>query len=244
MDKFETDQYEVLGSFPHDSKAFTEGLEIYNGDLYESTGLCHLSGVRRVELRTGRVLQEVLVEKVCNGEDCDGTKSCFAEGLMIMNDKIFQLTWKSHKGFIYDAKDLHKLGEFTYKGEGWGLTHNGQFLIMSNGSSQIQFLDPVNFNVVNTINVTNDSKPSLELNELEYVKGEIYANIYTGPYSDYIVRIDPNSGKVVGMIDLAKLCERYRRRGVLNGIVYDERSDRLFITGKMWPKLFEIRLKN
>lgn len=188
IDKFETDQYEVLGSFPHDSKAFTEGLEFHDGLLYESTGLCEAPGLRRVELHTGRVLQEVLVEKVCKGEDCIGTKSCFAEGLTIMNGKVFQLTWRSQKGFVYDPKDLHKLGEFYYTGEGWGLTHDGQFLIMSNGSNQIQFLDPVNFKVAKTLCVTNHSEPLTDLNELEYVKGKIYANMFRTRTPRLIIR--------------------------------------------------------
>jgi glutamine cyclotransferase len=242
-DKFETEQYEVLGCFSHDDKAFTEGLEFYDGFLYESTGLCYLSGVRRVELRTGRVLQEVLLERVCKGEDCIGTKSCFAEGLTILKGKVFQLTWRSQKGFVYDAKSLQKLSEFNYKGEGWGLTHDGQFLIMSNGSNQIQFLDPVTFKVAKTIRVTNGNQPLTDLNELEYVNGEIYANMFNEQYGEHLARIDPRSGNVSIVIDLTKLCEPYRENGVLNGIVYDEEHDRFFITGKNWPKLFEIRLK-
>lgn len=235
MDKFETDQYEVLGSFPHDPTAFTEGLEFHNGFLYESTGGdkttpdIGLSSLRRVDLQTGRVLQELCIDK-----------DYFAEGLTIFENKIFQLTHRSRKGFIYDLKSFTYRTDFPYAkdlNEGWGLTHDDNHLIMSDGTNRIRFLDPIHFNVVRTICINVDKTPLSNLNELEYVKGEIYANILN---DNRIVRIDPQRGNILGWIDLTKL--RPRNSRVLNGIAHDNASGHLFITGKDWPTLFEIRL--
>jgi glutaminyl-peptide cyclotransferase len=237
------EDYEILNSWDHDRRAFTEGLRFYDGLLYESLGLCGQSSVRQVELRTGKVLKEQLVEDVCNGEDCDG-KACFGEGLTTMNGKVFQLTWSSQKILVYEARDLSRLGTFTCCGPGWGLTNDGTHLIKSDGTHELQFLDPSTFQVIYTVPVTHNSNPLDSLNELEYVKGEIYANTLGGPFGDFIARIDPQSGKVSKMVDLSKLSHRYRKNGVLNGIAHDEKEDRLFITGKQWPKLFEIRFKD
>lgn len=224
--------YEVVNSWPHDTQAFTQGLVFYQGALYESAGHYGSSTLRKVELRTGKVTQKADVDA-----------RYFAEGMTIFEGKIYQLTWMGHKGFIYDLKSFHAAGEFAYEGEGWGLTHDGRALIMSDGTNQLRFLDPQTFKVVRTISVDDHGQPLMNLNELEYIKGEIYANVWK---TDRIVRIDPQSGKILGWIELAGLLAPEERPGaedVLNGIAYDEHDDRLFVTGKRWPKLFEIRLK-
>lgn len=225
--------FEVVNTWPHDRRAFTQGLIFHDEVFLESTGQYGESSLRRVEPRTGRVLKKV-----------DVARQYFAEGLTLFQGKLYQLTWTTRKGFIYDPATFQMQGEFTFDGEGWGLTHDGQNLILSDGTSQIRFLDPATFSIRKTINVTDGGRPVRELNELEYVKGEIYANIW---HTDRIARIDPASGRVVGWIDLTGLlpdAERDDEEAVLNGIAYDEATGRLFVTGKLWPKLFEIRLKN
>jgi glutamine cyclotransferase len=224
--------YEVVHVFPHDPNAFTQGLEFQDGKLLESTGQEGRSSLRRVELETGKVLQKV-----------DVPNPFFAEGLTLLKGKIYQLTWQQEKGFIYDPESLAKLGTFAYQGEGWGLTNDGESLILSDGSNHIRFLDPNNFQVRKTIAVLDGRIPVNEINELEYVRGEIYANIW---HKDQIARIDPATGKINGWIDLTGLLapgEVADEEAVLNGIAYDDARDRLFVTGKLWPKLFEIRLK-
>jgi len=224
--------YDVLNSFPHDIYAFTQGLVFQDGVLVESTGLNGRSSLRRVDLASGNVLKKV-----------DVSEQYFAEGLTIFKGRIFQLTWKAGKGFIYDSATFERSGEFSYSGEGWGLTHDDRSLILSDGTNEIRFINPENFSVERTIKVTAGGKKIDELNELEYVKGEIFANIWQ---DDRIARIDPNSGDVVGWIDLTGLLpptDRTSQTNVLNGIAYDAAADRLFVTGKLWPKLFEIRLK-
>jgi glutamine cyclotransferase len=189
------------------------------------------SSLRKVELETGRVLQRV-----------DLATQYFAEGITLHEGKIYQLTWQSGKGFVYSLEGLQPIDEFSYKGEGWGLTDDGRYLIMSDGTNQLQFLNPTDFTVHRTLDVYSGDEPVTYLNELEYVKGEIYANIW---YSDRVARIDPHTGQVVGWIELDDLLSPpYRRRpeAVLNGIAYDEAHDRLFVTGKLWPKIFEIRV--
>jgi glutamine cyclotransferase len=224
--------FEVVNSWPHDCKSYTQGLVFHQNLFFESAGHYGESSLRRVEPRTGKVLKKVKV-----------SKEYFAEGIAIFEGKIFQLTWESQKGFIYDLDSFKLLGEFTYDGQGWGMTHDGHSLIMSDGTNQIRFLDPVSFKTERTISVYDNKRPVSQLNELEYVKGEIYANIW---HSDRIVRLDPATGKILGWIDLTGLltstgdCESV---DVLNGIAYDEQGDRLFVTGKDWPKVFEIRLK-
>lgn len=224
--------FKVVNSWPHDPDAYTQGLIYKDGILYESTGRYGSSSLRKVELMTGKVLKKVDVEN-----------QYFAEGMTLFQGKIFQLTWKAQKGFIYD-EDFKRTGEFTYEGEGWGLTHDAESLIMSDGTNRIRFLDPNTLKVQRTIDVLDQGKPLLELNELEYIKGEIFANIWQ---TDRIVRLDPRDGKILGWVDmtgLLKLKENYEKPvDVLNGIAYDEAGDRLFVTGKLWPKLFEVRLK-
>jgi len=223
--------YEVVNSWPHLRSHFTQGLVYHDGKLYESTGQYGSSLLCRLDLKSGEVKKKVDVDR-----------QYFAEGMTILNDRIFQLTWQAHKGFIYDLKDFKPLGEFAYDGEGWGLTNDGQSLIMSDGTNKLRFLDPQSFSVVRTVEVFDQGKPLLDLNELEYIKGEIYANIW---HSDRIVRIDPKTGKITAWINLAGL--RPQEDGddgdnVLNGIAYDSKTDRLFVTGKRWSKLYEIRL--
>jgi len=224
--------YEVVHVFPHDRDAFTQGLIFHEGNWIESTGEVGRSSLRRVEIDSGKVLQQV-----------DVAPPYFAEGITLLKGKIFQLTWQHQVGFVYDGLTFEKSGEFKYSGEGWGLTNDGQSLILSDGTNKIRFIDPDNFQVTKTIAVLDGHTAIAEINELEYVKGEIYANIW---HADRIARIDPNSGKVVGWINLAGLLapgEVQDEEAVLNGIAYDEASGRLFVTGKLWPKIFEIRLK-
>jgi glutaminyl-peptide cyclotransferase len=224
--------YEVVKAYPHDKGAFTQGLVFYQGALYESTGLNGSSSLRRVELETGKVLKKIEVPT-----------EFFAEGLALFNGRLYQLTWQTQRGFVYDLDSFNKLREFGYAGEGWGLTRDAHSLIMSDGSSRIRFIDPDTFEVQRLITVQDNGRDVLQLNELEYIKGEIYANIWM---NDRIARIDPKSGKVNAWIDLSGLLPPEARPdpgAVLNGIAYDESSDRLFVTGKLWPKLFEIKLK-
>lgn len=222
--------YNVVHSFPHDANAFTQGLLFDDGKLLESTGLTNRSSLREDDLVTGQVLRKTIVPDQ------------FAEGLALLDGKLYQLTWKGQKGFIYDEKTFTNIGEFPYTGEGWGLTTDGRWLILSDGTSVIRFIDPATFKVDHTINVTLRGDPQLNLNELEYVKGEIYANIWE---TDWVARIDPATGKITGMIDfswLLPLADHADNTDVLNGIAYDPAGDRLFITGKNWPKIFEVKL--
>lgn len=224
--------YEVVNRYPHDPAAFTQGLLFDGGVLYEGTGLNGESGVRRVELETGRVLERSEI-----------SPEYFGEGLTLLDGRLYQLTWQSQRGFVYGRDCLCQQGEFTYEGEGWGLATDGQSLILSDGTPRIRFLDPKTFAVTRSIEVTYNGLRVLQLNELEYIHGEIYANIWQ---TDYIVRIDPATGNVTGWINLGGLLPLTDRRpgtDVLNGIAYDPATDRLFVTGKKWPALFEIRLK-
>jgi glutamine cyclotransferase len=224
--------YEVVNSFPHDPNAYTQGLIFHEGALVESTGLERHSTLRRVELQTGKVLLKV-----------DVPAQFFAEGLTLFGGKLYQLTWKAEKGFVYDPHTFEKTGEFTYVGEGWGLTHDADSLILSDGSDKLRFIDPNGYQVRRTISVTDSGRPVYRLNELEYVRGEVYANVW---HQNRVARIDPQTGRVKGWIDLSGLLkpgEVSDEEAVLNGIAYDEAGDRLFVTGKLWPKLFEVRLK-
>ncbi len=224
--------YEVRRVYPHDPSAFTQGLLFRDGLLWESTGLNGRSSLRKVELATGHVIKKL-----------DVPSEFFAEGMTVFRGRVYQLTWQGQKGFIYDPETFQQLGEFAYTGEGWGLTHDNDYLIMSDGTNRLRFLDPATFETKRTLSVALDGRPVRELNELEYVKGEIYANVWQ---TDRIMRIDPQTGKVVGVIDLTSLlssADRDAATDVLNGIAYDEAGDRLFVTGKLWPKLFEIRLR-
>jgi glutamine cyclotransferase len=231
-DKTQQKDYEIVSTYPHDPTAFTQGLVFQDGALIESTGLEKHSTLRRVELQTGKVLQKI-----------DVPPFYFAEGMTLFNGKIYQLTWKGEKGFIYDPQTFQKTGEFTYTGEGWGLTHDADSLILSDGSNQIRFIDPNSYQVKRTISVLDGGKPLEEINELEYVKGEIFANVW---HDNRIARIDPQTGHINGWIDMTGLLKPgdvTDEEAVLNGIAYDEQGDRLFVTGKLWPKLFEIKLK-
>ncbi len=224
--------YEVVNVMPHDPAAFTQGLVYLDGDLLESTGLNGESSLRRVDLKTGAVRQQVAVPA-----------EYFAEGLAVMGDRAFQLTWRNGKGFVYDLATFHVGKEFAYAGEGWGLATDGHQLVLSDGTDELRFLDPATFAVKRTLRVVMIDHPVTQLNELEYVKGEIFANVWG---ANYVVRIDPATGQVTGLIDFTGLLapeDRSATTDVLNGIAYDAAGDRLFVTGKRWPKLFEVRLK-
>jgi len=222
---------EIVKSRPHDHDAFTQGLVFHEGHLYESTGLQGRSSVRKVDLESGKVLTRRAV-----------ARQYFAEGLTIFQGRVIQLTWQSQTGFVYDM-NFRPLSRFVYRGEGWGLTHDGSVLIMSDGTPRLRFLDPTTFAVKRTVDVTEAGRPIEGLNELEYVRGEIYANVWP---TDWLVRIDPASGRVVGRVDLTGLLAPHERKGnedVANGIAYDAAGDRLFLTGKLWSRLFEVRLR-
>jgi len=223
--------YKVVNAYPHDRNAFTQGLVFENGVLYEGTGLWGRSTLRRVELETGNVLQ---IRKLPD--------QLFGEGITIFGERIIQLTWQSCVGFVYDKNSFELLEEFHYPTEGWGITHDGKRLIMSDGTSMIRFLDPATFEEIGRIEVRDEDGPVTRLNELEYVQGEIYANVWE---TARIARIAPDTGDVIGWIELAGLLSPEDRSGpvdVLNGIAYDAENDRLFVTGKLWPRLFEIEL--
>ncbi len=224
--------YDVVKVWPHDRTAFTQGLVYFDGSLIEGTGLYGHSTLRKVVLETGFVRQEVKLPD-----------QYFGEGIAVLGGKIYQLTWQSHKGFIYDLKSLRLEGEFPFDGEGWGLTTDGRYLIMSDGTNRLRFLDPNTFTVKRTIEVFAHGQPVRMLNALEYVQGQIYANVWQ---TKFVLQIDPGTGKVLGSIDFVGLLPQsdYEQgTDVMNGIAYDARDDRLFVTGKDWPKLFEIKLK-
>jgi glutaminyl-peptide cyclotransferase len=223
--------YQIVNIYPHDSGAFTQGLIFVDGKMYEGTGQEGRSSLREVDFQSGRVLKKV-----------DVPEPFFAEGITLLNGKIYQLTWQHQIGFIYNAQTLEKTGQFQYTGEGWGITNDGHSLIMSDGSNRLRFLDPDSFRVTKTIAVTDGRTAVNELNELEYVNGEIYANIW---HDQRIVTIDPQNGRVTGWIDLTGLLQPgavHDEEAVLNGIAFDQAGNRLFVTGKLWPQLFEIKL--
>lgn len=239
------DTFAVVAEYPHDKKAFTQGLLYANlgGDIgpamFESTGLNGQSSLRRVDLETGKVLQQI-----------DLPNEIFAEGLALIGRKLFQLTWKAGKGFIYDARTFQKLGEFPLPNdertglpiEGWGLTTDGESLIISDGSYKIRFIDPETFRVTKIIEVRDDKRPLMKLNELEFMHHEIWANVWG---EESLVRISPRTGVVRGFVDLKKLYPKWRRfhrEAVLNGIAFDPKQKRIFVTGKLWPKIYEIRV--
>jgi glutamine cyclotransferase len=222
--------YTVVRTYPHDRDAFTQGLQFVDGVLYEGTGLNGRSSIRKVNLETGAVLQKR-----------DVPEAYFGEGITVWRNELMQLTWQSGVAFVYDRNTFSPLRTLRYRGEGWGLTHDGTSLIMSDGSEVLRVLDPATFDVRRRLRVTALGSPVRELNELEYVKGEILANIWQ---TDRLARIDPKTGNVTGWIDLSGLLTPRERAStdVLNGIAYDAVRDRLFVTGKLWPKLFEVRL--
>jgi glutaminyl-peptide cyclotransferase len=226
--------YEVIRTFPHDPSAYTQGLVLSDKILYESTGLYGHSDIRTVDLPTGRVRKSVPL-----------SDKQFGEGLALLAGRLYQLTWRSELGYVYDAATLAPVDSFRYRGEGWGLATDGHALIMSDGSDTLRFLDPATFEVTRRLSVTfSTGAPATRLNELEYIDGELFANVYQ---SDWIVRIDPRTGLVREVLDLAALPEKAKERSpreeVLNGIAFDPRTGHLLVTGKHWATLFEIALK-
>jgi glutamine cyclotransferase len=223
--------YKIVHVYPHNPTAFTQGLEFRDGFLYEGTGLNGKSSIRKVDLDTGKVLQETALDA-----------EYFGEGITVLGERLLELTWRSHKGFEYDRKTFAALRTFDYPGEGWGLTNDGSRIYMSDGSSQIRVWDPASLMELRRLDVHDGTRSVESLNELEYVRNEIYANVWL---TDRIARIDPADGHVTGWIDLSGLltqAEQEAGADVLNGIAYDAIRNRLFVTGKLWPKLFEIQL--
>ena len=225
--------YVVVNTYPHDSRAFTQGLEFFDGFLYEGTGLTGRSSVRRVELQTGKVVQEERLHP-----------QYFGEGITISQGKLFQVTWKDRTGFVYDAKTLKFIRNFSYFGEGWGLAHDPSGLILSDGTSTLRFLELTRFQERRRLRVMDGGVAIERLNELEYVRGEIWANVSE---TSFIVRISPKDGRVLGWIDLAGLLSGPQAKlppeAVLNGIAYDAQKSRIFVTGKLWPRIFEIQVR-
>jgi len=233
--------YDVVNEYPHDTTSYTEGFLVHNGQLFESTGATDLVPSTRslfgaVDLKTGKINVKAELDK----------KKYFGEGISFLNGKVYQLTWKNKTGFIYDDKTFKKLGEFTFPmEEGWGMTTDGTYLIMSDGSSNLSFLDPNNFKLIRVLGVTDNNGPVNNLNELEYINGFIYANIYQTTYID---KIDPSSGRVVGRADFSNLKKeaesKYPNAEYMNGIAYDSAAKKVYITGKQWPNIYEIRFRN
>lgn len=224
--------YEVVNTYPHDADAFTQGI-VFDGDkLYESTGIKGRSTLREVDLETGKLVKSHSVPA-----------KYFGEGIAVTGNKIVQLTWKARKGFVYNKRTFELEETFEYPTDGWGLTYDGRHLIMSDGSSKLYFLNPDNFEIVGEMEVYDESGPVKNLNELEYVKGEIFANVWG---TERIAMIDSKTGRVKGWIEMSGLLSEEDRRNkrvdVLNGIAYRKDSDRLFVTGKLWPKIFEVKL--
>jgi glutaminyl-peptide cyclotransferase len=226
------DTYQVVHAYPHDAQAFTQGLIYLDGHLYESTGIVGSSSLRMEELETGRILQFH-----------DVPRPLFAEGLTNWGSTLIQLTWQNHTILVYDRLTFRLLRTFPYAGEGWGLTQDGTHLIVSSdGSAMLHFLDPETMREIRNVKVTDHGVPVTQLNELEFIHGQVYANIW---HTDRIARISPATGKVLGWIDLTGLLPKEARSGpeaVLNGIAYDAEHDHLFVTGKLWPKIFEIKV--
>ena len=224
--------YRVVDEYPHDPDAFTQGLVYLDGLLYEGTGLLGQSTLREVDLETGQVLRSRPLDP-----------EHFGEGIAVLDDRVYQLTWRTQTCFVYDRATFEPLATFTYPTEGWGLTTDGERLIMSDGTSRLTFRDPATFAEVGAVDVRAGAEPVANLNELEWIDGEIYANVWQ---SEQIARIDPKTGSVVGWIDLAGILPTGQRTGkedVLNGIAYDTTTKKLFVTGKWWPTLFEIQLQ-
>lgn len=224
--------YRVVATYPHDPNAYTQGLVFIDGVLYEGTGQWGESELRQVDLDTGTVVQSHPL-----------ADAYFGEGIVVFDDRIYQITWKAGVAFVYDRETFEQIGTFAYEGEGWGLTTDGERLIMSDGSDRLTFRDPETFEATGTVVVRAAGQPVTRLNELEYIDGEVWANVYQ---TDWIVRIDPESGDVVGWLDMRGLKPaddpRWANVDVLNGIAWDADRGRLFITGKDWPELYEIEL--
>ena len=224
--------YEMVDSFPHDPDAFLQGLVWHDGGFYESTGLYGESTLRRVEFPSGRVLKKISL-----------SPELFGEGVALVGDHLVQITWQTHRGFVYDRETFHQIKEFSYPTEGWGITFDGTNLIMSDGSSTLTYLDPETYQPIKTLNVTMNGRAIKDLNELEFIEGEIWSNVWQ---TDMILRIDPQTGKVTSYLDMRGVLPREFRTGhedVLNGIAYDAEHKRIFISGKKWPRIIEIKLK-
>ncbi|MBN2893208.1 MAG: glutaminyl-peptide cyclotransferase [Bacteroidales bacterium] len=224
--------YKIIKEFPHDENAYTQGLVYDNGILYEATGLETKSTLRKVDLKTGEVLSGITNQN-----------NVFGEGITVLNDKIIQITWQDHVGIVYEKESLQVLSEFNYNTEGWGLTTDGENLYMSDGTNIIYVLEPNTYSVVEMIPVLDNKERIMYLNELEFIEGYIYANLYT---KDFIVKIDPKNGKVLEKIDLTGILPNalYKQNtDVLNGIAYDKENNRIFVTGKNWPKLYQVEFK-
>ena len=222
-------QVQVVNTFPHDHEAFTQGLVSIGGVLYEGTGRNGQSTLRKVDLVTGVVQQSTPLPA-----------QYFGEGITVLNNRIYQLTWQSHLGLVYDFASFKQVQSFYLPGEGWGLTNDGKSLIVSDGTAALRFLDPVTLKETGRVQVTEDGVPLDKLNELEYINGEVWANVW---YTDFIVRIDPATGKVKSKLDLHGINQRKGQDDVLNGIAWDADSKRLFVTGKLWATLYEIKVK-
>jgi glutamine cyclotransferase len=224
--------YEVVATYPHDADAFLQGLVWYDNGFYESTGLYGESSLRRVEFPSGKVLKKIGL-----------SSDLFGEGLALVDNHLVQITWQTHRGFVYDRETFRLIREFTYDTEGWGITYDGKHLIMSDGSSALTYLDPQTYQPIKKLNVTMNGRPVMELNELEFIEGEIWSNVWQ---EDTILRIDPATGKVTSYLDMRGVLPREFRTGhedVLNGIAYDAEHKRIFISGKKWPRIIEIKLK-
>lgn len=223
--------YSIVATYPHDTSSYTQGLTFYNGEMYEGTGNYGKSKLKKTDLKTGSSLQEILLNK-----------EYFGEGITILNDTIYQLTWKEKKVFAYALKDFKKVKEFTIETEGWGLTNDGQQLIASDGSSTLYYYNPSTFQLLKTQDVTESGNLSYNLNELEFIEGFIYANQYQAPY---IFKIDPATGAIIAKADLTAIWDRIRAidpdADVPNGIAYDSVNKKIYITGKWWPELYEVQ---
>ena len=224
--------YTIRSVWPHDTEAFTQGLLIHKGQLYESTGQPGTSWIGLVDVATGKLDKKVILDS-----------KYFGEGIDILNNKVYQLTWQSHVGFVYDLKDFKKIREWNYKSEGWGLTNDGKNIIMSDGSNQLHFLDTASLEIARSINVTDENGPVKELNELEYIDGFVYANVWQ---TNRIMKIDPATGKVVGRLDLTPLYNDARkanpRMDVLNGIAWHPDTQSFLVTGKHWPHIYILKI--
>lgn len=224
--------YSIVNTYPHDTSSFTEGLLIYKGKMYESTGLEEKSKLIETDLKTGKVVRSINLDK-----------KYFGEGIVIVNDTVYQLTYTTQVGFMYSLKDFKKIGEFTYPAkQGWGMTTDGKHIIASDGSSNLYYYEPGSFKLLSTQIVTESGNLSFNLNELEYIDGYIYANQWQYPY---ILKIDPADGRVVGKIDLSSITQKikanYPFTEFLNGIAYDSSTKKIYVTGKWWPELFEVQ---
>lgn len=226
--------YNIIASYPHDTSSYTQGLIWKNNNLYESTGLEGHSKLMKVDIKNGKAQQSVTLDP-----------TVFGEGITILNNKIYELTWQSHKVFVYDSKTFKKIKEFSWDHEGWGITDNGKELIISTGDSNLYFVDPETFKLLKIVGVSDNNGPVGNLNELEYINGTVFSNIYL---TDYIIKIDPSNGHIIGKIDLAGLLQKSGKQVnlqegyVLNGIAYDSTKKSLYVTGKKWPLLFEMKI--